>query len=320
VEALEDASGRAAAAGIATKAATMRTLAGPSPVASPKPLQRVVVVAPSSLPAAPPLAAAPGPVLPSAPSSLTQQFFAEGEQLDKAHGARHTGDAGTVAEQDIEDDDLGAAAAARVPRSRAQMIATAFLCLGSVAMIGWTVVALVAKPDGGMDAAAAAPPALLDRRAAVAPAGTLHPVRTTDRGPGTQPTHGRRSARVQPPPFSAPAKPSVTAPEASPPSHMDVPAIQAPRPWVDSPSAATNATPPPGTSTPRGALPSAGPVERNGDQTEPEEQSEDQPRGEEPPARPTDGTLVAPAGTGDLPRPPSPPDAPAEPAQPVAPQ
>jgi hypothetical protein len=321
VEALEEASGRAEAAGIATKAATMRMLAGPSAVASPKRLQRVVVVAPSSLPAAPPLAAAPGPVLPSAPSSLTQQFFAEGEQLDKAHGARHMDDAGTVAEQDIEDDDLGAAAAAHVPRSRAQMIATAFLCLGSVAMIGWTVVALVAKPEGRMDAAAAAPPTLLDRRAAVAPAGTLLPVRTTKQGQGAQATHARRSAPVQPQRFAAPAKPSVAAADAPPPSHLDVAPIQAPRPWVDSPHAATDATPLPVTSVPRGPTPSAGPVEGNGDQTEPEEQSGDQPRSEEPPARPTDATLVAPVGPGDLPRPPSPPDAPvpSEPAQRAAP-
>ena len=47
--------------------------------------------------------------------------------------------------------------ASRVPRSRAQMTAVALLALGSVALIGWTVVSLVSKPEGGRALADAAP-------------------------------------------------------------------------------------------------------------------------------------------------------------------
>ena len=47
----------------------------------------------------PPSTGAPTPALASPPSSLTQQFFAEGEQLEMEHPAGQTTDAGAVAEQ-----------------------------------------------------------------------------------------------------------------------------------------------------------------------------------------------------------------------------
>ena len=93
----------------------------------------------------PPPTAAPTPALASAPSSLTQQFFAEGEQLEIEHAAGETSDARAVAERD-EEGPLETGAAPRVPRSRAQMTAAALLALGSVAIIGWTVVSLASKP------------------------------------------------------------------------------------------------------------------------------------------------------------------------------
>jgi hypothetical protein len=45
---------------------------------------------------------APRPLLASAPSSLTQQFFAEGEQLEMAHQAGQITDAGSIAVADDE--------------------------------------------------------------------------------------------------------------------------------------------------------------------------------------------------------------------------
>ena len=69
---------------------------------SPIRLAPAVGALPSGLAASRPPPAAATPVLAGAPSSLTQQFFAEGEQLEMAHVAGQTSDAGSVAEADEE--------------------------------------------------------------------------------------------------------------------------------------------------------------------------------------------------------------------------
>jgi len=284
VEALEEASVKAPPTGFATKASATRTLAGPSPPISAGRLPPPIVVAPPSAPAtAPPLQGVPTPVLATAPSSLTQQFFAAGEQLEMAHQAGRTSDAGSVAEGDEEGEgEIETAAAARVPRSRAQMAAVALLALGSVALIGWTVVSLVSKPEGGQGATIdTAAVTAVSRPVAASPAGALRPARPSDRGPGGKTSKVRQTPSVQPPPFAARAKPSVTGSDAPAPPRLEVPPIQAPRPWVGAPP------------------PSAVSTERNDDETEPAEQTGDESRGAGPAASTPEAPSVAPAAPGD---------------------
>jgi hypothetical protein len=316
VEALEEASA-SAAGGLAMKVGAVRTLAGGSPPLSPNRLAPAVGARPSGLdPSGPPPAAAT-PVLAAAPSSLTQQFFAEGEQLEMAHVAGQRNHAQSVAEAD-EEGELETAAA-RVPRSRVQMTAAALLALGSVAIIGWTVVSLASKPDGGRDAAGAVPATALAHPVAVPPAGALRGGRTTERGLGAKTIQVRRAPPVQPPPFAAPAKPSVAASEAPAPPRSEVLSIPAPRPWVDSPSAATEATTLP-SAAPGEPRPAAAPVERNDDETQVGDEAGEEPRGAAP-ATNTPGAAAAAPPTSDETSPaPSAPEAstPSAPAPPTA--
>jgi hypothetical protein len=275
VEALEEASVTAAAIGPAANAGAVRTLAGPSQSMAAGRVPPAIVVARPSTPAAPPpLPSVPTPVPPSAPSSLTQQFFAEGEQLEIAHRIGHTNAAASGAEPDDEGG-FESAVPARVPRSRAQMTAAAFLALGSVGLIVWTIVSLAHKPEGGLEATGGAPPALLDRPVATSPAGALRPARTTDRGPGRKMIQARRTPSVQPPPFAAPAKPSAAASEAPAPGRSDVSPMQAPRPWVESVTAATDGTSG-SAAAPDEPLPSTTPTEANDDETQRAEQAGDE--------------------------------------------
>jgi hypothetical protein len=149
VDALENAFVNVAAGESRRSAADVTTLIGtaipgsPSrPVSVGAPIRAVVARPPNSAPTVAPA---------SAPSSLTQQFFAEGEQLDSAHAVSQAADA----ETDDDDDDDGdlATQAARVPRSRPQMILASLLALGSVAVIAGTVVSLANKPAGESPAA-----------------------------------------------------------------------------------------------------------------------------------------------------------------------
>jgi serine/threonine-protein kinase len=110
---------------------------------------RVAAIGPSS--------SAPATALANTPSSLTQQFFAEGDELDSAHAGSHAHHAETNVEE--EDDGDLVTREARVPRSRPQMILAASLALGSVALIAGTVVALVSKPAGRSPTAQISPAA-----------------------------------------------------------------------------------------------------------------------------------------------------------------
>jgi serine/threonine protein kinase len=151
-----------------------------------------------------PSSSAPGTALASAPSSLTQQFFAEGERLDGAHSASHADHAGTNVDED-DDGDLGIRAA-RVPRSRPQMILAAFLALGSVALIGGTVVALVNKPLGGSPPAQLSPPVSIARPEAISAPLVQNPAPAHEQERETAVAVSRRLRR---PP--APAKSAVTS-------------------------------------------------------------------------------------------------------------
>ena len=235
-----------------------------------------------------------------------------------AHVAGQTSDAESVAEADEERVET---AAARVPRSRAQMTAAALLALGSVAIIGWTVVSLASKPDDGRDAAGAAPATVLARPVAVSPAGALRGARTTERGPGGKTIQVRRGPPVQPPPFAAPPKPSLTASESPAPPRLEESPIPAPRPWVESPRASTDATPLPSAAAPGEPLPGAAPMEGNDDETQPGEKAGVEPRSAAPAANTPGATALAPPTSDEASPAPSAPgaSAPSAPAPPTAP-
>ena len=281
VEALEELSVSTGRGGLGTQAAATRTLAGAELSVWPS---RLAAVAPAPAPAlalvAPPQMTAPPPQLASPPSSLTQQFFAEGEQLDREHGAREASDAAASAEED-DAVQLEIAAAARVPRSRTQMIAAASLALASVAVIGWTVMSLASKPESGQPAAGPSPATVAVRPVVRAPAATPRPGRPTERGPRGKATH-HRAPSVQPLPFAAP-----------PPMRPQAPA-------PDAPAAPSVAAPPTPTAT---AAP---------------EQTVDEARNPEPTATAPDTTAAAPPTSDDESPPPSAPEEPA-PAAPAAP-
>ena len=105
-----------------------------------------------------------------------------------AHAAGETSDARAVAERD-EEGALETAAAPRVPRSRAQMTAAALLALGSVAIIGWTVVSLASKPADDPRAADASP-ATVRRSPGCGPTS-----RSAASGSGHRPVRGERRSR-----------------------------------------------------------------------------------------------------------------------------
>jgi len=174
----------------------------------------------------------PAPVPAPPPSSLTQQFFAEGELLEKAHAMGQAKDTGTDAPDDDADDDsdLVPAAPTRLPRSRTQMIMAAVLALGSAALVAWTVVSLASKP-AAVPAAAIPPAIAIPRPVVVAPASAQAPVRATDRGQRGRPAAPRRASTVQPPPFAAPPRPSsVAASNVPAPPRQIAPPIPAPLP------------------------------------------------------------------------------------------
>jgi len=154
IEALENGF---AAGGSTRSAADVTTLLGAGiPGLASRP---VSIGAPIRAAVARPSSSAPMAALASAPSSLTQQFFAEGEQLDGAHAASQA--AVTGADED-DDGDL-ATHAERVPRRRSQMIVAALLALGSVAVIAGTVVSLADRPPDG------SPTAQVSQRASFTP-------------------------------------------------------------------------------------------------------------------------------------------------------
>ncbi len=229
-------------------------------------------------------------------SSLTQQFFAAGEQLEVAHAASPDHAAAEpetyAASVSADDDDLVFAPEPRVPRSRAQMLSTALLALGSVAVIAWTVARLADKPAASPAApkASATAPAPGGSTAASPGRGRLLPTAggRGPRGVATGPSRGRPApaGRVQPPPFVAPTSiapalpaapvPAQAAPSAAPPreqspAEADVtspdeqtegdPALAAPPPANEAPPAPAESreVPPPPSALPAPAAPESAP-------------------------------------------------------------
>jgi len=201
------------------------------------------------------------------------------------------------------------------------MAAAALLALGSVAIIAWTVVSLASKPDGGRDAAGAAPATVLARPVAVSPAGALRGARTSERAPGGKMIQVRRAPPVQPPPFAAAARPSVTASGAPPQPRLDVSPILAPRPWVESPSASADATPLPVPAARGEPLPSAASIARTDVEAQPREEAGGEAGGEEAASSTPGETTVAPPTSDEASPTPSAPEAsaPSVPAPPTAP-
>src|SRR5262249_51170331 len=119
-----------------------------------------------------PISAPASPVA-NPPPSLTQQFFAEGDQLDNAHAAAHV--------EETDEAELETTAGS-VPGSRAQMILAGFLALASVAVIAWTVVSLADRPSSSQTAQLA-PPAAIAHPVTISAPRAQAPARAIDRDP-----------------------------------------------------------------------------------------------------------------------------------------
>ena len=221
--------------------------------------------------AAAPAAVAPAaaaPAVANPPSSLTQQFFAEGEKQELAHAAEGG---------DLEQNAPAASVVGRVPRNRAQMATVTGLAFGAVGIMVATLVSLSTARDTSPPA-----PMVVERPADVpatpprAPAAARAAAARTSVEPS--PTHRGRShqgrtaaprARLAEPPrfnpspvptaATTPAVPvPAPAPEVPAPAAVPAPASQAPAP-APTPTAAEE--------------PSAAAED---DVTQPQEESEDE--------------------------------------------
>jgi serine/threonine protein kinase len=179
-----------------------------------------------------PSSSAPATAIASSPSSLTQQFFADGDQLDSAHAGGHADHAETNVEEE-DDGDLGTRA--RVPRSRPQMILAAALALGSVALIAGTVIALADKPAGRSPTAQISPLAGVVRPDALPAPSVQSRPRALEREGGAAVVVSRRLRRP-----SAPAKAAVTPAGSPGPAAVELSAP--PTPPAAAAQAATAAT------------------------------------------------------------------------------
>ncbi|HXT95782.1 MAG TPA: protein kinase [Polyangia bacterium] len=235
IEALEDAFVNDAAGGSPKNAAEVTTLLGtviPGSASRPVSVGAQIRVA-----AARPSSNAPTAALASAPSSLTQQFFAEGEQLDNAHAAGQAGQA----ETNVDEGNL--APRARVPRSRPQMILAALLALGSVAVIAGTAVSLANTSASESPTAQISPRAAVARPEATEAPLVQVPARARERARETAVAVGRgsRMRSLSPAPAKAPATPAGSARPAAvePPAPPPPPALPA-----EAATAATDRSPP----------------------------------------------------------------------------
>jgi hypothetical protein len=249
---------------------------------------------------------APAPSLASAPSSLTQQFFAEGEQLDSAHAASHTGHAAASVNEHEDDEDDGdlAAAVARVPRSRPQMILAALLALGSVAVIAGTVVSLANKPAGGPAIAQISPIAPVARPPAFS-APSARPAGRAREGQRATAVAVGRGSRMRSRPSAPTEAPAINPTRSSSPAAIEVPA------------------PPPPPSAPAGAAPEATdrrapevtpPIPSNEGVAPPEDAAKTEPGEAAPTPSEPDESAPAPRAPDDEPPTPSAPESPAPPA------
>ena len=223
-----------------------------------------------------PAAAAPTAATPAAatpPSSLTQQFFAEGEKQDLAHAAE---------DGDVEQNAPAASVVARVPRNRAQMATVTGLAIGAVGIMVATLVSLSTARD-------ASPPApVVVERPADVPATPPRPpaaVRTAATRASVEPSptyrershQGRtaapRARLAEPPTFIPSPAPRAAAPTPAVPVPAPAPA---PAPEAAAPAAvpapASQAPAPAAAPTPTAAEDSSAAAEE--DDTQPQEQSE----------------------------------------------
>jgi hypothetical protein len=173
------------------------------------------------------------------PGSLTQQFFVEGERLERAAEEVSRAGATMTAEDTLS-------LRERVPRSRASMIAALSLALLSSVIIGWTAVTLSAGPrstDRPVEAAHAPPavvapvstvPGVTTARTASAALRALHRPRATTRPIGLP---------TAPPPMVAPAAPAATATAPPPAADPSAAAAVPTAPEGEAPPEATSGAP-----------------------------------------------------------------------------
>jgi hypothetical protein len=258
IESLERAFASPATGGWTNHAASVTTLIGSDiPGSVPASVGPRLAGAPPRLPAfSPRPSGAPPSGIASPPSSLTQQFFAEGERLEKANAAGPTREAETGADERDESDESGERdeleiAAVHVPRSRAQMILAALFALGSVAVIAWTVVSLASKTESASPIAELQPRTADARPAATAAPGARARGRAFERQ--QQESAVGRPPRVRARSSAAPAAAPLTAAPARAPSGSAAPTQPSAAPPIESPA------PPPVESRPAEAAPTAGP-------------------------------------------------------------
>jgi serine/threonine-protein kinase len=179
-------------------------------------------------------------------SSLTQQFFAEGERLERAteeaaNGSRAAAPA--AADADAGEDTLSLPD--RLPRSRAPMIAALSLALVSSVIVAWTALSLsdvprwadrpaaeAVSPVAGAAPVRAAPTATQGRTASAALRAMHAPKAATRSGrPPTEPPPvvapalplPSASTPVAAAPVPPPPAPAVPTPQATPPATVPAP-------------------------------------------------------------------------------------------------
>ena len=208
------------------------------------------------LAAAAPVAAV-APAVANPPSSLTQQFFAEGERQDVVHAA--------------EDDDLEPdgpdVSVARVPRNRAQIVMTTALAFGAVAIIVGTLVSLSSARDPSPAAAVvvqrpsdvpvSTQRAPMETRAGAArTSGESRPAQRERSHQGRTAAHRPRLA--EPPRFvPAPVPPAVAAAPVTLPAPAAGPPVPAPAAPAPAPSPPAPEVPAPTASAPSASEASA---------------------------------------------------------------
>ena len=230
--------------------------------------QALAVASADAAPVADAVPAAAAPAAANPPSSLTQQFFAEGEKQDLAHAVEDDG---------LEQDDP-AAPVGRLPRNRAQIAMATVLAFGTVGIIVGTFVSL----STARDASPPVSPVIVQRPADVpvstprAPADARAAAARTSGAPGPayrERSHQGRTAAprarfVEPPRFLASPGPSAGA-ASSAPSPVTTPSLPVPAPAVV-PAPPTEAPAP----APTLAAPEDLAVVNEADVTQPSEQTE----------------------------------------------
>jgi serine/threonine-protein kinase len=207
-----------------------------------------------------PVTVATAPTSVAPPSSLTQQFFAEGERQERAQAADASDGLGTDA--DAKDSLAVSGTLDRLPRRRAPMLAAAAIAFGSLAIVGFTVFSLTRAdhPKTWSPATWSSTPSATPMAAAAPEPKATAPVtartRTTVRRPRLASNPTPSSSRPTEPPPLAPIGAPTATPVASPapaaaatPAAAVTPAASAPSPTDEDftkPEEETEAAPIPG--------------------------------------------------------------------------